>query len=76
MIPPWGRRRRKDRKDRATYATNLINKRTAASLTTRLIKVEAHRGELLNEAADASASEAAELDLSLPLNLDPEAVYF
>ena len=60
----------------ATYVTNLINKRTAASVTTRLIKVKFHRGEPLNEAADASASEAAELDPSRPLDLDPEAVYF
>ena len=37
----------------ATYVTNLINKRTAASVTTRLIKIKAHRGEPLNEAADA-----------------------
>ncbi len=46
--------------------------------TTRFIKVSAHRGEPLNELADALASEAAESDQvrSIALDQDPEAVYF
>ncbi len=43
----------------------------------RLMKVKAHCGELLNEAADALASAAAEVDDSImvdALHLDPDAV--
>ena len=49
---------------------------TDAGVITRFVKVKAHRAEPLNEAADAMASAAAELDPSRPLDLDPEAVYF
>ena len=59
-----------------TYVVSRINRRAAAGVLTRFVKVKAHRGEPLNEAADTLASEAAELDPSLPLDLDPEAVYF
>ena len=58
------------------YVTNLINRRAASGVLTRFVKVKAHRAEPLNEAADALASEAAELDPSRPLDIDPEAVYF
>jgi hypothetical protein len=46
--------------------------------TTRFIKVKAHSGELLNEAADALAATAAETDPArdVELDLDPEAVHF
>ncbi len=45
---------------------------------TRFIKVRAHRGELLNEKADALAEAAGESDPAPPLAMDqdPEAVYF
>ena len=59
-----------------TYVVSRINRRAAAGVLTRFVKVKAHRGEPLNEAADTLASEAAELDPSRPLDLDPEAVYF
>ena len=44
----------------------------------RFVKVRAHRGEPLNEAADALASAAAESDPSRPvvLDLEAEAVHF
>ena len=56
----------------------LLNDRAAKGAVTRLVKVRAHRAEPLNEAADALAAEAAELDPSLPvtIELDPEAVHF
>ena len=44
-----------------------------AGARTRFVKVKAHTA---NPSADAMASAAAELDPSLPLDLDPEAVYF
>ena len=59
-----------------THVVSLINRRAAAGVITRFVKVKAHRAEPLNEAADAMASAAAELDPSRPLDLDPEAVYF
>ena len=45
---------------------------------TRFIKVRAHRGEPLNEAADALTAAAADLDPGRPvaMDLDPEAVHF
>ena len=58
------------------YVASLVNKRAASNVITRFVKVKAHRSEPLNEAADALASDAAELDPSRPLDLDPEAVYF
>ena len=57
----------------------LLNRRHAAGVLTRLIKVKAHCGEPLNEAADALASAAAEADgapMSGELHLDPCAVHF
>ena len=59
-----------------TYVTNLVNRRAEAGVMTRFFKVKAHRAEPLNEAADVLASDAAELDPSRPLDLDPEAIYF
>ena len=60
------------------HVVKLINKRAAAGRTTRFIKVRAHRGEPLNEAADTMAAAAAESDpaRSVVMDLDPEAVYF
>ena len=54
-----------------------INRRAELGLTTRSIKVKAHSGEPLNEAADALAAAAAELDPARPveLDLDPEAMH-
>ncbi len=40
----------------------LINKRSESGLATRFINVRAHRGEPLNEGADALAAAAAESD--------------
>ena len=59
-----------------THVVSLINRRAAAGVIMRFVKVKAHRAEPLNEAADAMASAAAELDPSLPLDLDQGAVYF
>ena len=60
------------------HVVKLINKRAEAGRSTRFIKVRAHRGEPLNEAADALAAAAAESDpaRSVAMDLDPEAVYF
>ncbi len=44
------------------HIVRLLNRRHAAGVLTRLIKVKAHCGEPLNEAADALASAAAEAD--------------
>ncbi len=46
--------------------------------TTRFIKVKAHSGEPLNEAADTLAAATAETDPAgeVELDLDPEAVHF
>ncbi len=59
------------------HVVKLINKRAEAGRRTRFIKVRAHRGEPLNEAADPMAA-AAESDpaRTVPMDLDPEAVYF
>ena len=45
---------------------------------TRFIKVKAHSGEPLNEAADALAADSAEIDpaRAVELDLDPHAVHF
>ena len=60
------------------HVVKLINKRAEAGRSTRFIKVRAHRGEPLNEVADALAAAAAESDpaRSVAMDLDPEAVYF
>jgi len=58
------------------YAVQLLNGRVAVGSVTRFLKVKSHRAEPLNTAADASASAAAELDPTRPVDLDPEAVYF
>ena len=42
------------------HVVNLLNARSASGSVTRFIKVRAHRGEPLNEAADALAAAAAE----------------
>ena len=57
-------------------AANLINRRRARGVMTRFVKVKAHSGEPLNEAADALAGAAAEMDPSRPADVDPEGVYF
>ncbi len=55
-----------------------MNRRAAAGHIKRFIKVLAHRGEPLNEAADALAAAAADSDPGRPvaIGLDPEAVHF
>ncbi len=57
---------------------NLVNARAWSGSVTRFIKVRAHRGEPLNEAADALAAAAADSDptRSLALDLDADAIYF
>jgi ribonuclease HI len=62
-----------------THVVTLLNRRHAAGVVTRLVKVKSHCGEPLNEAADALASAAAEEDNSPPpctLHLDPDVVHF
>jgi hypothetical protein len=57
----------------------LPNRRHAAGVVTRFVKVKAHGGEPLNEAADTLASAAAEADDStLPsrLHLATNLVHF
>ena len=44
-----------------------MNRRAAAGATMRFVKVNALRAETLNEAADAMASAAADLDPARPL---------
>jgi hypothetical protein len=60
------------------HVVTLLNRRAAAGRITRFIKVLAHRGEPLNEAADALAAAAADSDPGRPvaMDLDPEAVHF
>ena len=60
------------------HTAQLINRRAELGRTTRLIKVRAHSGEPLNEATDALAAAAAELDpaRAVDLDLDPHAVHF
>jgi len=60
------------------HTAQLVNRRAEMGRTTRFIKVKAHRGEPLNEAADALAAAAAETDPArdVELDLDPEAVHF
>jgi ribonuclease HI len=48
------------------HVVTLLNKRAAAGRITRFIKVRAHRGEPLNEAADALAAAAADLEPGRP----------
>ena len=61
-----------------THVVKLLNERQAAGVVTRFVKVKSHRGEPLNEAADALASAAAEADDSPPnpLQLEPDVVHF
>ena len=62
-----------------THVVTLLNRRHAAGVVTRLVKVKSHCGEPLNEAADALASAAAEGDDSPPpcaLHIDPDLVHF
>jgi hypothetical protein len=60
------------------HVVTLLNRRAATGHITRFIKVRAHRGEPLNEAADVLAAAAADLDPGCPaaMNLDPKAVHF
>jgi hypothetical protein len=60
------------------HVVKLVNRRAAAGHIKRFIKVLAHRGEPLNEAADALAAAAADSDPGRPvaIGLDPEAVHF
>ena len=63
------------------HTAQLINRRADTAergRITRFIKVKAHSGEHLNEAADALAADAAELDpaRAVDLDLDPHAVHF
>ena len=60
------------------HTAQLINRRAELGPITRLIKVRAHSGEPLNEAADALAAAAAELNpaRAVDLDLDQEAVHF
>lgn len=62
-----------------THAVKLLNARHAAGVITRLVKVKAHSGDPLNEAADALASAAAVADAEPgvgELHLDPDATHF
>jgi len=58
------------------HIARLINQRAADGVATRLVKVKAHAGDPLNEAADTLASDAAELDPSHSQEVDPEGVHF
>jgi hypothetical protein len=60
------------------HTAQLINRRAGLGRTTRFIKVKAHSGEPLNEAANALAAAAAETDPAreVELDLDPRAVNF
>ena len=62
-----------------THIVNLLNQRCVAGVVTRFVKVKAHCGEPLNEAADALASAAAEgvdSPMAGELHLEPDAVHF
>jgi hypothetical protein len=60
------------------HVVKQINKRAEAGRRTRFIKVRAHSGGGLNEAADAMAAAAAESDpaRTMAMDLVPKAVYF
>jgi hypothetical protein len=58
------------------HIAGIINQHAANGVATRLVKVKAHAGDPLNEAADTSASDAAELDPSQSQEVDPEVVHF
>jgi ribonuclease HI len=53
------------------HIARLINQRAAYGVATLLVKVKAHAGDPLNEAADTLASDAAELDPSQSQEVDP-----
>jgi ribonuclease HI len=55
------------------HVVTLLNRRAAAGRITRFLKVRAHRGEPLNEAADALAAAAADLDPGRPVAIDLES---
>ena len=55
---------------RLVHVTRLINQRAVAGLVTRLVQVGAHSGNPINDAGDALASAAAELDQSLSQDVD------
>ncbi len=61
-----------------THVVKLLNERQAAGVVTRFVKVKSHWGDLLNEAADALASAAAEADDSppMPQQLESEKVHY
>jgi hypothetical protein len=54
----------------------LINQRAADGVAMLLVKVKAHAGDPLNEAADTLASDATELDPSQSQEVDPEGAHF
>ena len=58
------------------HIARLINQRAADGVATRLVKVKAHAGDPLNEAADTLASDAAELDPSQSQEVDPKGLHF
>jgi hypothetical protein len=58
------------------HIARLINQRAADGVATRLVKVKAHAGDPLKEAADTLASDAAELGPSQSQEMDPEGVHF
>jgi hypothetical protein len=60
------------------HVVKVLKRRVAAGHTTRFTTVGAHRGEPLNDAADALAAAAADSDPGQPVtnDLDPEAVHF
>ena len=57
------------------YVVRLLNQRAVNGEVMRLVKVKAHAGDPLNEAADTLASAAAELDPSRSQEVDLEGVY-
>ena len=58
------------------YVVRLHNQRAVNGEVMRLVKVKAHDGDPLNEAAYTLASAAAESDPSRSQDVDPEGVYF
>lgn len=60
----------------ARQLVHLVNQRAEQGSMTRFIKVKAHAGEPLNEAADTLASQAAETDNARVTVVDPERIYF
>ena len=53
-----------------------LNRRSQAGASSLFVKIRAHKGEPLNEAADEAADEAAEYDPPATTVLDPSRCYF